>query len=200
MNCTACNAELKVGAARCLECGAPIGAAPAPTKREFGDWVKLAIRILQLEQPAVLEASNDPAATSMAVLFVAIAVGAPVIGSMGALLLGVPILLGCYAISYGLIHVAATTLGGKGSFERFVRAEGLSAMALWVNAVPVIGWLFGGIVLVWYLVVSANNVRTVYGLSWPHAAIALALPCLIVSAMVFAGLFVLGASLFAVFR
>lgn len=204
MNCTACNAELKVGAHQCLECGNPVAVTAIPPdsmlggrQRLFGDWVNLAVKIVKMEEPAMLEASRDPAATTMALIFIAISIAAPIVGSFGAFILLAPVQLVLTGIMYFAVHVCATLLGGKASFEQFIRVQGLTAMIGWVSAVPIIGPMFGWIIGLYGMVLMANNLRFVYKLTWPVAVAAMMLPGLLLLGAVCAMVMAFGFSMAA---
>lgn len=199
MNCAACNAELKVGASQCLECGKPVeasaGTAAPSRERTFGGWVNLAVRIIKMEEPAIQEAARDPNATTMAVAFIAIAAVAPVVGSLGALLLVLPFSLVATLVGIGVVHVFATLLGGKGEFQGLLRVQGLSQLLGWFSAVPILGAMLSPVFALYAIVVWVNNVSKVHKLPIPHSIAAVVLPLVVICGMCFAVLFAFGASL-----
>ncbi len=199
MNCTTCNAELKVGAATCLECGAAVTSVPAgpPKAREFGDWVKLSVRILKMEEGAVLEAARDENATQMAFIFLAIAGLAPAIGSLTFLtaIFSVPSTLIISMICAGIIHVLAGLMGGKGDYWQYFRVYGLSMMLNWVAAVPIIGIFVSMIAGLYGLAVMVHNLKVIYKMPLTHAIAVVILPVVLIVGFIFAA----GAALFAMF-
>jgi hypothetical protein len=208
MNCSGCNAELKAGAATCLECGKAVdatagspGASPAPGmagtvgaahipgvsqvgSRTFVDYVKLAVRIVQLDEAAILDAARDPDATIMAVAFVAIAGLAPAIGSLSiiTLLFTVPVMLMISAILIGIVHVFARMMGGKAQFLELYRAQGLSHLVGWGAAVPLLGAIISPFLGIFYAVLMVNNVKTVHRMPLTHAIAVAVLPMLVIGA------------------
>ena len=199
MNCTACNAELKHGAATCLECGAAV-AVPAPATRVFGDYVKLAIRIVQLDETAALDAANDPGATLMAVAFVAISGMAPVIGALNPFILPftLSILIAHSLVVTGVVHLCTQALGGKGSFAALYRAQGLCYIVGWTTAVPILGVLVAPLLSLIYTVYLVNNVRIVHRVPLVHAIAAGLLSLAVVAGAMLLAVMTLGLGFFAV--
>lgn len=192
MNCGACNAELKVGATQCLECGKPVEAAAVaapPRDRMFGDWVNLAVRIIKMEEPAIHEAARDPNATMMAAAFIGIAAVAPVIGTLGVAIFLLPVSLVFSVLIIGAVNLCATLLGGKGDFQGLIRVQGLSHMLGWVQAVPILGSFLGFFAMLYSIVVWVNNVSKVHKLPIPHAVAAVLLPAFVLVGVMMAVVF-----------
>ena len=204
MNCSGCNAELKVGAAQCLECGQPVAVVAAPAgpvrDRSFSEAVNLAVRILKFEEPAVLEAAGDRGFNMMALVFAAFALAAPVVSSLGTAIFVAPFYIVATGVFFAAVHFAAKMLGGKGELDGFLRVQGLAMLVHWLDVVPVIGWMLGGLVGLFFLVLTVNNVRAVHKLGWAQAVVAMVLPGLILGAMICTMLFVFGVGLFAIAR
>jgi hypothetical protein len=196
MNCTTCNAELKVGAATCLECGAAVASVPSgpPKDRAFGDWVNLAVRCIKMEEAATLEAARDDRATQMAFIFFAISGAAPAIGTLAIFgaIVSVPAIIVMSLIGVGVTHIIAGLIGGKGEYWHLFRVQGLCAMISWVGAVPILGPLLGILAGLYGLAVAVFNVKTVYKLPLTHAIAVIILPLVLCIGFMIAAFMALG--------
>jgi hypothetical protein len=198
MNCPGCNAELKPGAGKCLECGYTVSVAPA-RERKPADWAKLLLGVLKLDEAAVLEVARDPNATLVAVAAIAAGGGAPAIGSFAIfwLIIGPIWMLITSAISIGMVHLIARALGGKGDIQELYRVQGLTYALHLVGVVPFLGPFLIPPMFVAQIALMVNNLRVVYRMPLPAAIGAVILPYVIITVMIGIAVFMFGTAIFA---
>lgn len=147
----------------------------------FMDYVKQGIEILKLDEGVMTKVAKDNNATTMAVIFFAVAGIASAIGSLN--IVGIIVYPIMYAImsfiGVGIWHVIAKLFGGKAEFMEFYRAMGISYVGMWILAIPVVGVLLMLPLSLWYLVVDFKIIKSVQQLSTGKALVVLLLPMII---------------------
>ena len=161
---------------------------------DFGKWIQETILILKLDEDAIRRAAADAEATLPAVVFAAIAGLAGGIGGLnifGVILFPFlfPIFLG---IGVGILWIIARLFGGTGEYMDQFRPTGLSYMAQWVQVVPLLGPIVGGLVGIYLIVVQVITVRTVHGLSTEKAIAVVLIPVVVCCCLAVVGVMAVG--------
>lgn len=200
MNCPGCNAPLKPGAGKCMECGFTVSVAP-PRERQPADWAKLLLGIVKLDEAAVLEVARDPNATLVAVAAIAAGGAAPAIGSFAIfwLVLGPVWMLITSGISIAVVFYVGKALGGKGDIVELYRVHGLTYALHLVGVVPLLGPPLVGLVLLGQIVLLVNNVRVVHKMTLPQAIATVVLPYVIFTVVIGMAVVMFGVTFIALF-
>ena len=149
--------------------------------KSFGDYVKLAMEIVQLKGKSMDAVSKDKNAFKMAMLFIAIGGVASAIGSFNPIGIILNPILAIVAsfVGVGILHLIAKLFGGKAKYQELYSVIGLASILQWISIIPLLGMALGGIAGLWMMVVNVIAVKNMHKLSIGKAVIVVLIPVII---------------------
>lgn len=144
-------------------------------------YVKEGFEIVKLNAKSMEKVSKDKDATTMAILFFALTGLAMAIGTLnlpGLIVLPIMSLVVSF-IGVGILHLLALLFGGKAKFMEYYKAVGIGQVGMWVHVVPLVGPVIGGLISLWYLVVSVKLLKAIHKLSTGKAIVVVLIPVIV---------------------
>jgi hypothetical protein len=159
-------------------------------------------RMIQLDRSAAREVLGDQDALIPSLVIIAISGVAAAIGQLNiAGIFVLPILMPIfYFVCVGIVHLAASVLGGSGSYLPTYCGYGHGVGLLyWVTVIPIVGPIIGFFAMIWGLVVGVVIVEENYALSRGKAIVAVLVPAVLCCVCAGAAILFFGVASLALF-